>query len=71
MIDEASSGLHEFERILNSTGPNTKDNLLKFLSSARNGILETSEEINPELLLGFAYAAKINRAMFLLKHWSD
>jgi ArsR family metal-binding transcriptional regulator len=70
-IDNAILGLQEFKEELNSIDSSHKNHLLDYLKSARNGTLIPTEETEPELLLGFANAVRINKAIFLLKQWSE
>jgi ArsR family metal-binding transcriptional regulator len=69
-ICDAILGLQKIREILESISPTIKEDLLKYLSLARNGTLSTSEKCSQQLLLGFAHIARINRAMVLLKKWS-
>ena len=70
VIENARKGVQELRKIIEASSLNHTEELLKFLSQAKNGRLATSDEINPKLVLGFAQASRINRAMQLLEQWS-
>jgi ArsR family metal-binding transcriptional regulator len=69
-IDDAILAFHEFRERFKSISLDREEDLLTYLSLAKDGKLGTAKDITPELLLGFAHAARINRAMLLLEKWS-
>ena len=70
-IMDAILGIQKFKGNIESVGQNQVTLLLKYLTLAKNGQLNALEKIAQNIVLGFAHAARINRAMFLLEQWSE